>query len=113
MRIILVLIIGVGCYWVYTQKDKYKLILDNKFWIFISWGVAFILYFFLGIEYTQKLNIYSFGYIILYWALFIGGQYAFKKYSKNKKINKEEKIIDLSEKINLFPLFIVNNGHKY
>lgn len=108
MRIILVLIIGVGCYWVYTQKDKYKLILDNKFWIFISWGVAFILYFFLGIEYTQKLNIYSFGYIILYWALFIGGQYAFKKYSKNKKINKEEKIIDLSEKINLFPLFIVS-----
>lgn len=108
MRIILVLIIGVGCYWVYTQKNKYKLILDNKFWIFISWGVAFILYFFLGIEYTQKLNIYSFGYIILYWALFIGGQYAFKKYSKNKKINKEEKIIDLSEKINLFPLFIVS-----
>lgn len=108
MRIILVLIIGVGCYWVYTQKDKYKLILDNKFWIFISWGFAFILYFFLGIEYTQKLNIYSFGYIILYWALFIGGQYAFKKYSKNKKINKEEKVIDLSEKINLFPLFIVS-----
>lgn len=108
MRIILVLIIGVGCYWVYTQKNKYKLILDNKFWIFISWGVAFILYFFLGIEYTQKLNIYSFGYIILYWTLFIGGQYAFKKYSKNKKINKEEKIIDLSEKINLFPLFIVS-----
>lgn len=108
MRIILVLIIGVGCYWVYTQKDKYKLILDNKFWIFISWGFAFILYFFLGIEYTQKLNIYSFGYIILYWALFIVGQYAFKKYSKNKKINKEEKVIDLSEKINLFPLFIVS-----
>lgn len=108
MRIILAIIIIIGSYWIYKQKDKYKLISDNKFWIFISWGFAFILYFFLGIEYTKKLNIYSFGYIILYWALFIGGQYAFKKYSKNKKINKEEKVIDLSEKINLFPLFIVS-----
>lgn len=108
MRIVLIIIIGVGGYLIYTQKDKYKLILDNKFWVFISWGFAFILYFFLGIEYTQKLNIFSFGYIILYWFIFVGGQYTFKKYSQNKKVNKEDNEIDLSEKINLFPLFIVS-----
>lgn len=108
MRIILVLIIGVGCYWIYKQKDKYKLISDNRFWICISWGFAFILYFFLGIEYTKKLNIYSFGYIILYWILFLAGQYVFKKYSKNKDVSKEEKVVDLSGKINFLPLFIVS-----
>lgn len=110
MRLILIIMVISGGYWVYKYNKKYKLFLDNKFWVFISWGFAFILYFFLGIEYTKKLNIYSFGYIILCWILFIGGQYAFSKYSKRNKtkLNEKEQNLDFSKKINLFPLFIVS-----
>ena len=107
MKISLIAIAIWGFYIVYKKKDKYELITNNIFWIFISWMFALGLYFFSGIKYTFNLNIYSFGYIILFWGIFWLGQYISKFLFNinSKEINKND---DFSTKINLFPIFIVS-----
>lgn len=106
MKIILIIIALLGIYIIYKKKDKYELIINNIFWIFVSWMFALGLYFFLGIKYTFNLNIFSFGYILLFWGVFILGQYISKFIFKSKTNEKNEKI-DFSNKINLLPLFII------
>ena len=70
MKFILIILIILGVYIFYQKKNKYELILNARFWIFISWAAIFILYFFSGIKYKFNLNLYSFGYIILCLAIF-------------------------------------------
>lgn len=106
MKIILIIIALLGIYIIYKKKEKYELIINNIFWIFVSWMFALGLYFFSGIKYTFNLNIYSFGYILLFWGVFILGQYI-SKFIFKSKINEKNEKIDFSNKINLLPLFII------
>ena len=91
MKFILIILAILGIYLFYLKKNKYELILNGRFWIFVSWMTIFILYFFSGIKYKFNLNLYSFGYIILCLAIFFVGQYIVKKNVKENKIDKDEK----------------------
>ena len=103
MKFILIILIILGVYIFYRKKNKYELILNARFWIFISWITIFILYFFSGIKYKINLNLYSFGYIILCLAIFFSGQYIIKK----KKDKDEKNKMEVFRKINFLPLFVV------
>ena len=46
MKFILIILIIFGVYIFYKKRNKYELILNARFWIFISWITIFILYFF-------------------------------------------------------------------
>lgn len=107
MKSILIVIAIVGIYIIYNKKNWFELITNNVFWIFASWLFVLGLYFFSGIKYTFNLNIYSFGYIILFWLIFLLGQYISKFMFRNKIKTKNEKN-DFSKKINLLPLFGVS-----
>ena len=37
MRIVLITIVILFSYIIYKKKEKYKLIIDNKTWLIISW----------------------------------------------------------------------------
>lgn len=105
MKGILVIILIIGSYIIINKKDKYKLILSNLFWLFTPWIFCLLLYFYVGIKYTFELDIYSFGYIILILLSFSFGQYIIKD-TKYKNSNSSE--LEFSEKINLFPIFIIS-----
>ena len=108
MKFILIILAILGIYLFYLKKNKYELILNGRFWIFVSWMTIFILYFFSGIKYKFNLNLYSFGYIILCLAIFFVGQYIVKKNVKENKIDKDEKNkIEVYRKTNFLPLFII------
>ena len=108
MKFILIILIILGVYIFYQKKNKYELILNARFWIFISWAAIFILYFFSGIKYKFNLNLYSFGYIILCLAIFFIGQYVIKKKKDKDEKDKDEKdkIKDF-KKINFLSLFVL------
>jgi len=109
MKVILILIAIGGIYYIFKKKDKHELILNNVFWLVVSWMFALVLYFFSGIKYTFNLNILSFGYIFLFWGVFLLGQYISKFIFKRKtKEENNTENIDFSKKINLLPLFIVS-----
>ena len=108
MKFILIILAILGIYLFYLKKNKYELILNGRFWIFVSWMTIFILYFFSGIKYKFNLNLYSFGYIILCLAIFFVGQYIVKKNVKENKIDKDEKNkIEVFRKTNFLPLFVI------
>ena len=103
MKFILIILIILGVYIFYRKKNKYELILNARFWIFISWITIFILYIFSGITYKINLTLYRFGYIILCLAIFFSGQYIIK----NKKDKDEKNKMEIFRKINFLPLFVV------
>ena len=107
MKVILIVVAILGIYIIYRKKDKSELIINNVFWLFASWVFCLGLYFFSGIKYTFNLNINSFVYILLFWGVFLLGQYILKKIFKKKDEQKKE-LSDFSKKINLIPLFIVS-----
>lgn len=110
MKIILVALVILGIYIIYKKKNKYELIINNVFWILGAWVFALVLYFFSGIKYTFNLNIYSFGYIVLFLGIFLLGQYISKFIFKDKMTNNDEKTEknDFSKKLNFLPLFIIS-----
>lgn len=70
MKIIVVVILIIWSITILRKKNKYELILDYRFWIFAPWIICMLLYFFSGIQYEFNLNIFSFGYILIYWICF-------------------------------------------
>lgn len=103
MKFILIIFTMLGIYIFYRKKNKYELLLNSRFWIFVSWITIFMLYFFSGIKYKFTLDIYSFGYIILCLSMFFIGQYIIRKNNKKEKIDEEK--LNFSKKINFLPLF--------
>ena len=106
IKVFLLLILIIGTYIFIKKKEKYKQLLNEKFWIFLSWTSCLILYFFSGIKYTFNLDIYSFGYIILFWCIFFFGEYIGKIVKREKK--NQNKKIDFKKKINFFPFFVIS-----
>lgn len=104
MRIVLITIVILFSYIIYKKKEKYKLIIDNKTWLIISWMLCLGLYFFVGIKYSYNLSFYSFGFILLFLGLFIIGQYISKKLDKQDCQAQG----NYTKRLNLFPLFIVS-----
>ena len=106
VRIILIVLVIIGIVYFLKKEKKYTLLINNIFWLIISWLICLILYYFSGIKYTIELDIYALLYILFVLALFILGQGLVKKISSREK-KSEKKEEDFSKKINLFPLFIV------
>lgn len=106
MKIIMLIISIIYLILIFKTKEKYKLIINRYFWLFGSWIVCLLLYFFSGIKYTFNLTIISFGFIFLSLFLFVIGNYISKKinlkFVDNIKINGDNK------KINFLPLFLVS-----
>ena len=90
------------------KNNKYELIINNVFWLLISWAFALFLYFFMGIKYVFNLNIISMGYILLFWGLFVLGQHISKFILKKKQTKEKAGEVDFTPKINLFPIFIMS-----
>lgn len=106
MKIIILAISVLLFILVFKTKEKYKLVLNKYFWLFASWMICLLLYFFSGIKYTFNLTLISFGYILLTLFLFVTGNFVSKKLNINFINNF--KINEYNKKINFFPLFIAS-----
>ena len=88
MKIIMLIISVIYLILIFKTKEKYKLIINRYFWLFGSWIICLLLYFFSGIKYTFNLTIISFGYIFLSLFLFVIGNYISKKINFKFKRHK-------------------------
>lgn len=108
MIIIFLLFLLLGILIVSKKKAKYQLLLNNVFWIWISWGGCLGLYFFSGIKYKYELNLYSFLYIIMYWLFFFLGQFLASTKKRFVYQKDEKKAYENEKKINFVPLFLIS-----
>lgn len=119
MFIIAILLVFLG-FRLY-KKYGYKIVVSEVVWFMIPWCICLLLHFFGGIEYEYKLDIFSFLYILLFWACFLLG----RKCALNRKINekihhflssklhisiktKSQNKKSNTGKINMFPFFILS-----
>lgn len=105
IKLVLFFIIMINIYVFIKKRKKYKLILNEKYWILFSWIGCLALYFFSGITYTFNLNIYSLGYIFIFWCIFFLGQYFAKIIKRENKIDRKD--INFKIKIDFYPYFIL------
>lgn len=95
--LIVLLIVVLLC-----KKYKYKIFINDIFWLLFSWTICLTFYYFSGIKYKFQLDLYALCYIFACLLLFLIGR---KIVSKN---STDLNNIDTSNKFNLKPLFFIS-----
>ncbi len=106
LKIVTLTLIVFGIIYFSKYKNKQKLLINNCFWLILSWSICIVLFLFSGIQYSIKLKIESFVYILIVLFLFCLGDYISKKYFFVEKKSKKIKNDFWINKINMLPLFI-------
>ena len=112
IRVVTAVIIVAGLIIINFKKKNNDLIINDLFWIFISWGFTLSCYCFLGMVYPIPLTENAYWYILAFWICYMLGKLAYiyivKKKNYNYNIEKKEENEDFKTKYNFFPLFIVS-----
>lgn len=105
-----VIFLLLGIYKIKKVKNVEKLIINDEFWLYISWEICLLLYSFSGIVYPISLKLGTYCYIVLFWSVYlIGGKIANHVNSKNNIIVKEKSpTIEDDKRINFLPLFFIS-----
>lgn len=110
----LIIIIGILFIYIVKKKKKNNLIINDTFWIFISWGGSLACYCFFGLSYPIELSLNVFGYILLCWLCYFLGKGVYKIFPKKQNIMLEnnsnivEPEVRFDIKYNLFPYFVIS-----
>ena len=87
-----------------------KLIINDKFWLYISWEACLLLYSISGIVYPISLKITTFLYIIVFWLFYLIGSRIANVVSIKKNISMEKSEIAYrqDDRINFSLLFLIS-----
>lgn len=89
-----------------------KLIINYKFWIFISWEFSLLLYSFSGIVYPINLDLKVYLYILAFWSFFLFGTKIAKNVSARNRINEKKTNDEIKnieyKRLNMRPIFIIS-----
>ena len=106
MKFITIILLLYSFISIKKMKKNQNIIINDKFWLLVTWCTCLFLYFFSGIEYPISLDLKTFIYILLFWFLYLLGRKISQMVFINKSKSKKSDKVEIIKNVNLFPLFM-------